>query len=537
MKNDQKQLRTVSRTSVTALFGRLDRFINGRYGWCVIPAMVAIWLLASPRVMAQDAPPTGADALLAPIVSVLSTLLFFKIGGENGFPFIVLWLFVAAIFFTFRMKFINFRGLKHAVDIVQGKFDDPHDDGEVSHFQALATALSGTVGLGNIAGVAIAIQLGGPGAMFWLTIAGLCGMVTKFVECTLGVKYRRVLPDGTVLGGAMYYLTAGLTARGMRPLGQGLAVLFSILCLGGSLGGANMFQSNQAYAAIAGIIPGFPNWLFGLILAGLAGVVIIGGIKRIGSVAEKLVPSMAVIYVIACLFVILVNIGQVPGAVVTIVTQAFAPTAIGGGIVGVMVQGIRRSAFSNEAGVGSAAIAHSAARTDEPIREGFVSLLEPLIDTVIICNLTAITIVLTGVYQDTGDALSGVAMTASAFSTVIGWFPVVLSIAVCLFAFSTIVSWSYYGIQAWAYLFGERTTIVFKFIYVFCTFLGCLASLGTIIDLSDLLLLGMAFPNLIGCYFLSNEVAADLKDYWTRLTSGAMLTQEQQLATMSGVER
>lgn len=402
------------------------------------------------------------DSIFQPIVDILAAVLFFKIGGENGFPFIVLWLFVAAVFFTFRMGFINLRGLKHAIQIVQGKFDDPDDHGEVSHFQALATAVSGTVGLGNIAGVAIAIQLGGPGAMFWLTLAGFCGMVSKFVECTLSVKYRRIKPDGTILGGPMYYLNQGLAARGLRPLGQGLAVLFSLLCLGGSLGGANMFQSNQAYAAISGLIPGLPAWLFGLVLASLAAFVIIGGIRRIGAVAEKLVPAMATIYFVACLVVILTNLPQVPGAIGIIIREAFAPTAVTGGLVGVMVQGIRRSSFSNEAGVGSAAIAHSAARTDEPVREGLVSLLEPLIDTIIICNMTAIAIVLTGAYENVGEELSGVQMTASAFSSVMGWFPVILSIAVCLFAFSTIISWSYYGIQAWTYLFGERSTIVFK---------------------------------------------------------------------------
>ncbi|MEO0756485.1 MAG: alanine/glycine:cation symporter family protein [Cyanobacteria bacterium J06648_16] len=467
------------------------------------------------------------DSIFQPIVDILAAVLFFKIGGENGFPFIVLWLFVAAVFFTFRMGFINLRGLKHAIQIVQGKFDDPDDHGEVSHFQALATAVSGTVGLGNIAGVAIAIQLGGPGAMFWLTLAGFCGMVSKFVECTLSVKYRRIKPDGTILGGPMYYLNQGLAARGLRPLGQGLAVLFSLLCLGGSLGGANMFQSNQAYAAISGLIPGLPAWLFGLVLASLAAFVIIGGIRRIGAVAEKLVPAMATIYFVACLVVILTNLPQVPGAIGIIIREAFAPTAVTGGLVGVMVQGIRRSSFSNEAGVGSAAIAHSAARTDEPVREGLVSLLEPLIDTIIICNMTAIAIVLTGAYENVGEELSGVQMTASAFSSVMGWFPVILSIAVCLFAFSTIISWSYYGIQAWTYLFGERSTIVFKCIYVICTFLGCLASISLIIDFSDLLLLGMAFPNLLGCYILSNEVAADLKDYWARLTSGQMKQYEK----------
>ncbi|MGF1457878.1 MAG: alanine/glycine:cation symporter family protein [Leptolyngbyaceae cyanobacterium] len=485
---------------------------------------------------AQDDTVTGVDAFFKPIVDVMATLLFFKVGGENGFPFIVLWLFVAAIFFTIRMGFINLRGFKHAVDVVRGEFDDPNDEGEVSHFQALATAVSGTVGLGNIAGVAVAIQLGGPGAMFWLTMAGFCGMVTKFVECSLAVKYRRIAADGTVLGGPMYYLTKGLSDKGMRPLGQGLAVLFCILCLGGSLGGANMFQSNQAYAAISSLIPGLPAWIFGVILATLAAFVIIGGIRRIGAVAEKLVPAMAAIYVIACLFVIVVNVGQVPAAVGTIISQAFAPTAIAGGIVGVIVQGIRRSSFSNEAGVGSAAIAHSAARTKEHIREGIVALLEPFIDTILICNMTAIAIVITGVYQDSGDGLTGVAMTSSAFESVIGWFPIVLSLAVCLFAFSTIISWSYYGIQAWTYLFGERSSIVFKIVYVFCTFLGTLTSLGLIIDFSDLMLLGMAFPNLLGCYILSNELADDLKDYWRRLTSGEMPTHEEMAMANSSSE-
>jgi AGCS family alanine or glycine:cation symporter len=440
-------------TPPTTRMGVLAKAVDRSPSWLTVVLTGSFLFLLAQPVLAQDEPVTGVDAIFQPIVNVMSTLLFFKIGGEDGFPFIVLWLFVAALFFTLRMGFINLRGFKHAIDVVQGKFDDPHDEGEVSHFQALATAVSGTVGLGNIAGVAVAIQLGGPGAMFWLTLAGFCGMVTKFVECSLAVKYRRILEDGTVLGGPMYYLTRGLSGKGMRPLGQGLAVLFCILCIGGSLGGANMFQSNQAYAAISGLIPGLPAWIFGLILAALAAFVIIGGIRRIGAVAEKLVPAMAIIYAVACFFVIIVNIGQVPAAVGTIISQAFAPTAVTGGLVGVMVQGIRRSSFSNEAGVGSAAIAHSAARTDEHIREGIVALLEPFIDTVVICNMTAIAIVLTGVYQDTGDGLSGVAMTSSAFESVIGWFPIILSIAVCLFAFSTIISWSYYGIQAWTYLF------------------------------------------------------------------------------------
>jgi AGCS family alanine or glycine:cation symporter len=537
-RQQRAEVETLSNSTMINLLRWFVTAISSRRTWYVLPILIGAMMVVSPRALAQDKGASNdiANAIIQPFVDFLSAILFFKIGGEDGFPFIVLWLFVAAIFFTIRMGFINVRGFKHAIDVVRGEYDDPHDEGEVSHFQALATALSGTVGLGNIAGVAVAIQLGGPGAMFWLTIAGLCGMVSKFVECTLSVKYRRELEDGTILGGPMYYLTRGLATRGLRPVGQGLAVLFCLLCLGGSVGGANMFQANQAYAAIAGIIPGFPAWLFGLLLAALTAFVIIGGIRRIGAVAEKLVPAMAVLYAVACLVVILVNFAQVPAAIGTIISQAFAPTAVAGGVVGVMVQGIRRSSFSNEAGVGSAAIAHSAARTDEPVREGIVALLEPFIDTVVICNMTAIVIVLTGAYQTTDSTLGGVQMTASAFSSVIDWFPVVLSVAVCLFAFSTIISWSYYGLQAWTYLFGNRSAIFFKIIYVCFTFLGCLASLSLIIDFSDLMLLGMAFPNLLGCYILSNEVAGDLKNYWQRLKTGEMLTYAQQLAVAAPEE-
>lgn len=502
----------------------------------LIGSLLLLIGMTTPVWAQAETAPSGVDAFFIPIVNFFAQIFFFPIGGANGFPFIVLWLILAALFFTLRLGFINLRGFKHAIAVLRGHFDDPNDAGEVSHFQALATALSGTVGLGNIAGVAVAIQLGGPGAMFWLTVAGFLGMTTKFVECTLAVKYRHVLADGTILGGPMYYLTQGFRDRGARPVGQGLAVLFGLLGLAASLGGANMFQANQAYAALAALIPGLPNWLFGLILAILAGVVIIGGIRRIGAVAEKLVPTMAVIYVGACLIVLLANITQIPTAIATIFREAFAPTAVAGGLVGVMVQGIRRSAFSNEAGMGSAAIAHSAARTDEPIREGMIALLEPFIDTIVICNMTAIVIVLTGAYQETG--LQGVELTAQAFSTtIISWFPAILSLAVFLFAFSTIISWSYYGIQTWAYLFGHDSTIIYKLIYIVCVFLGCLASLSVIIDFSDLMLLGMAFPNLLGCYVLSNEVAADLKDYWHRLNSGQMPTYAQELAVVGQDDR
>lgn len=505
--------------------------------WAMPPFILLLLLAIPSTVLAQDAEASSPGLVgainsgFSTIVGFMANILFFSIGG---FPLIVLWLFVGAVFFTLRMGFINIRAFKHAIDVVRGKYDDPNDEGEVSHFQALATALSGTVGLGNIAGVAVAIQLGGPGAMFWLTLAGLFGMTSKFVECTLGVKYRIEKPDGTVAGGPMYTLSRGLSGMGLASLGRGLAVLFSVLCILGSLGGANMFQSNQAYAAVAGMVPGFPSWVFGLILAALVSVVIIGGIQRIGAIAGTLVPAMAVIYVLGCLWVILSNLGDVPGAVATVVTEAFSPRAVEGGVVGVIVQGIRRSTFSNEAGIGSAAIAHSAARTDEPVREGIVALLEPFIDTVVICNMTAIVLVLTGAYLSEGE---GVQLTLTAFSSINSWFPVVLIVAIFLFAFSTIISWSYYGEIAWGYLFGQNSVILYKILYVVCVFIGAVVGLGAVIDFSDLSLLSMAIPNLIGCYFLSNQVAADLRNYMERLRSGQMLTYEQHLAGSSIADR
>ncbi|MGF1604413.1 MAG: alanine/glycine:cation symporter family protein [Thermosynechococcaceae cyanobacterium] len=499
----------------------VHEFLGGtKTRWTYLALVTLMVLVSATRVVAQDKELTGIDAVVQPLNNFLGSFFFFPIGGEKGFPFIVLWLFVAAFFFTLRMGFINLRGFKHAIDVVRGQYDDIHDQGEVSHFQALSAALSGTVGLGNIAGVAVAISIGGPGAMVWMTIAGFLGMTSKFVECTLGVKYRQIEPDGTVLGGPANYLNRGLAQRGLRPMGQGLAVLFCILCLGGSIGGGTLFQANQSYAAVKNVIPGFPDWLFGLIIAALAALVILGGIKRIGSVAEKLVPGMAVLYILSCLVVLLGNLQHLPVAIGEIFNGAFSPSAGVGGIIGVMVQGIKRSSFSNEAGVGSASIVHSAARTDEPVREGLVSLLEPFIDTIVICNMTALVIIISDAYQITD--LEGVQITASAFATVTSWFPVILSIAVCLFAFSTIITWSYYGIQAWTYLFGERSAILFKVFYIICTFLGSQLSLSVVIDFTDLLFLGMAFPNLLGCYILSNEVAADLKDYWGRLTSGQM---------------
>ncbi|MFP4219056.1 MAG: alanine/glycine:cation symporter family protein [Phormidium sp.] len=456
------------------------------------------------------------DSIFSGLVESMAEVLFFSIGG---IPLIVLWLIGGAVFFTLRLKFINFRAFKHAIYVVAGHYDDPDEEGELTHFQALSAALSATVGLGNIAGVAIAVQTGGPGAVFWMTLAGLFGMTSKFVECTLAQKYRTLAADGRVSGGPMYYLSRGLAQRGLRPLGQGLAVLFSILCIGGSLGGGNMFQANQSFSAVSEIIP-ISDWAYGLILAFLVGLVIIGGIRRIGSVAAAIVPSMCLIYVLAALWILLTNITEVPSAFATIISGAFTPEAIEGGFIGVLIQGIRRAVFSNEAGIGSAAIAHAAARTEEPVREGIVALLEPFIDTVVVCNMTALVVVITGVYQDLDR--TGVDLTAAAFATVIGWFPILLSLAVFLFAFSTMISWSYYGERAWTYLFGDQQTQIYRVIFVFCVFVGAVVNLGSVLDFSDMMLLTMAFPNMLGGFILSNEVAADLQSYWDRLQRGVM---------------
>ncbi len=495
---------------------------NMRQRWLLFILLLALPTAAIAQEAAQGASNgpqnilVRIDSIFSGLVESMAQVLFFSIGG---IPLIVLWLIGGAIFFTLRLKFINFRAFKHAIYVVAGHYDNPDEDGELTHFQALSAALSATVGLGNIAGVAIAVQTGGPGAVFWMTLAGLFGMTSKFVECTLAQKYRTLAADGRVSGGPMYYLSRGLAQRGLRPLGQGLAVLFSILCIGGSLGGGNMFQANQSFSAVSDIVP-ISDWAYGLILAVLVGLVIIGGIRRIGSVAAAIVPSMCLVYVLAALWIILTNITEVPSAFATIISGAFTPEAIEGGFIGVLIQGIRRAVFSNEAGIGSAAIAHAAARTEEPVREGIVALLEPFIDTVVVCNMTALVVVITGVYQDLDR--TGVDLTAAAFGTVIGWFPILLSLAVFLFAFSTMISWSYYGERAWTYLFGDQQTQIYRVIFVLCVFVGAVVNLGSVLDFSDMMLLTMAFPNMLGGFILSNEVAADLRNYWDRLERGVM---------------
>lgn len=463
----------------------------------------------------------GLNRLLNISVNFLEQTLFFSIGG---LPLIILWLLLGATYFTVRMGFINIRAFKHAVAIVLGRYDDPDEPGEVSHFQAIATALSATVGLGNIAGVAIAIQLGGPGAVVWMTLAGFLGMSSKFVECTLAQQYRTLRPDGTVAGGPMYYLSQGLAERGLKPLGQGLAVSFALFCAIGALGGGNMFQANQTQAAIAHVFPIIDHyvWLYGLVLAGLSGLVLIGGIQRIGVVAGAIVPTMAGVYILSGLWVVLVHITDVPAAIALITREAWNPQSVGGGLIGVMVQGIRRGLFSNTAGVGSAAIAHAATRTQEPVREGIVASLEPFIDTVVICNITALVCVVTGAYQSASPSTLGFDLVAMAFSSVVPGFTLLLVVAICLFAFSTIISWAYYGEQCWRYLTGDRFLVAYRLLYVAATFIGSVTQPNAVLAFSDIMLFAIAIPNLLGCLLLSNQVAQALQDYWQRLTSGKM---------------
>ena len=462
------------------------------------------------------------DQAFSSFVNVIFNILFFNIGG---FPLIVLWLIIGGIFFTIRMQFINIRAFTHAIDIVRGKYDNPEDQGEVSHFQALAAALSGTVGLGNIAGVAVAISIGGPGAAFWMTIAAFFGMTSKFVECTLAQKYRIIKPDGTISGGPMRYLSAGLAEMKQGTLGRVLATLFSVFCISAAFGGANMFQANQSYGAVSTVLPGLPSWVYGLVLVVLVGLVILGGIQRISMVAATLVPLMCLLYVLAALFILFANITQIPGVIATIISGAFAPQALEGGIIGVIIQGFQRSAFSNEAGVGSAAIAHSAARTNEPIREGLVALLEPFIDTIVVCNMTALVIVITKVYNAEEfaalrGAKKGAELTSAAFGTVLEWFPVLLAIAVFCFAFSTMISWSYYGERCWDYLSGGKGLIIYKILFLIATFVGSVSNPSSVINFSDATLLSMAFPNILGGYFLCGQVAKDLENYMGRLRKG-----------------
>lgn len=443
---------------------------------------------------------------------------------SRGIPFIVVWLVIGAVFFTFRMGFINIRGFRHALDLARGKYDDPNAPGQVTHFQALTTAVSGTVGLGNIAGVAVAMSVGGAGATFWMILAGLLGMSSKFVECTLGVKYREIGPDGRVFGGPMSYLRKGLERQNKKTLGKILAGVFAVLCVGASFGGGNMFQANQSFEALSGqfaMLEGQGFW-FGILSMILVAAVIIGGIKSIAKVTSKVVPFMASIYIIACIIVIAVNIPNIVPAFGAIIDGAFGPDALKGGVIGVLIVGFQRAAFSNEAGIGSAAIAHSTAKTNNPPSEGFVSLLEPFIDTVVVCTLTALVLIITGSHEVSG--LAGAQLTSNAFGSVLSWFPIILTFAIFLFAFSTMISWSYYGMRAWTYLFGKsrRTEMAYKLLFLVFIVIGASISLGAVLDFSDMMILAMAFPNIIGLYLMSGEVRQDLREYLRRLKNGEL---------------
>jgi len=443
----------------------------------------------------------------------------------NAIPFIVVWLIVGAIFFTIRLKFVNIRGFRHSIELAKGKFDDPNAPGTITHFQAMVTAVSATVGLGNIAGVAVAISLGGAGATFWMFLAGFFGMSLKFAECTLGVKYRFIDKDGRVFGGPMNYLRYGLEKQNLKRLGKFLAVLFAVLGVGASFGGGNMLQSNQAFKILSVQIPALQGqgFWFGIGFALVVGAVIIGGIKSIAKVTEKVVPVMAIFYVLGCLVVIGYHLEYVGGAFQAIFDGAFSAQALKGGFIGVLILGLQRAAFSNEAGVGSAAIAHSASKTNTPIADGFTSLVEPFIDTMLICTMTALVLIFTGKHE-TSSGLGGVELTSDAFGSVVSWFPYVLAIAVLLFAFSTIVSWSYYGMRSWTYLFGrsKKIELVYKVMYLGFVVLGASVSLGAVLNFADMMILAMSFPNIIGLYIMAPEINADMKIYWQKLKEGKL---------------
>jgi len=469
------------------------------------------------------------------LVKPLDAVLFFDFGTKLwlgvSIPFVVVWLLFAGIFLTIRMGFINVRLFRHSIDLIRGRYDRKEDRGDVSHFQALASALSGTVGLGNIAGVSIAIGTGGPGATFWLIFFGLIGMTTKFAECALAVMYRTTDEKGNILGGPMVYLRKGLEAKGLGGLGKVLAFAFAILCIGGSFGGGNSYQVAQSLNAFQAE-PAFEflktaPWIYGLLMVLAVGVVIIGGIKSIGNFAGIVVPFMCGAYLIMCLTIIGANYQQIPTAALEIVQGAFAPSALYGGFFGVLVIGAKRACFSNEAGAGSAAIAHSAAKTQEPVSEGIVALLEPFIDTVIVCTLTGLLIVITGVYklpevQQMAAANQGSMITVQAVTQnpSLAWFKYVLYVAIFFFAYSTCVSWSYYGERCFVWLFGQKSSLIYKFLFLGFTLLGSIVKPVNILEFSDMMILTMAIPNLLGVFILSNEIYKQLQIYIGKLKSG-----------------
>lgn len=483
----------------------------------------AVFLLAVLAIglFGQDTAGKGVDevvgAALAPLGEWLSSKVFYKISiGGTRVEAIVLWMLAPMLFFTAWFGFLNLRGLKHAYHVISGRFLDPKAPGDVSQFQALSTALSGTVGLGNIAGVAIAVGIGGPGAAFWMLVIGLFAMALKFAECTMAVKYRVFNPDGSVSGGPMYYLYHGLKARGLTTLGAVLAVAYAVLTLPAII---QIGQVNQSFSQIKAVTGFSQGLLYGVFLAGLTGIVIMGGIKGIAKVTSKLVPLMGGIYLSAGFVILFVNGGEIPHAIALIVERAFNPEAVQGGFIGALVVGMRRAIYSTEAGLGSSTIAHAAAKTREPVSEGYVGLTEPFLDTVV-GLMTALIIVTTGAWQfrELGD----IQITSLAFASVIPWFPWVLALAAFLFAFSTIVSWSYYIEKVWTFLFGASRRSVVSYKTVFCLLLipGAVMTIGNVIDIMDSLFFLLAVPNIIGLYIMAGELKRDLKDYRARLKAG-----------------
>lgn len=493
-------------------------------------ALLFAIILSPAALFAQEASPEGwiqsqidsLNEMLGLTVSWIFFFLFYDFG--TGLPLIIIVLVSGGFYYTVFFGWLSLRGFKHSIDVIRGRYDNPNDPGEISHFQALTSALSATVGLGNIGGVAIAVGTGGPGAVFWMLLTALFGMSSKLASCTLAVMYRNVREDGHISGGPMYYLEHGLAKKGLRSLGRTLAVFYAFLVIGGSFGGGNMFQANQTIEVLSTVSPIFKelSWLIGIIMASFVAVVIIGGIRRIGNVTSRLVPGMCILYVATSLLIILSHAGEIPTLLGRIVSEAFTGPAVYGGFLGVLITGVRRAAFSNEAGLGSAAFAHAAAKTDEPAREGIVAMIGPFIDTIVICLMTALVCMITGVFDDPELKNKGVAMTAAAFESFVPGARYVLSIAVVLFAYSTMISWSYYGERAWEYLFGDGSILIYRAIFVGFVFVGSITALKNVLDFSDAMILGMAFPNIIGGIILSPQIKEVLNEYWDRYKSGEM---------------
>jgi len=475
------------------------------------------------------------NELFTSINTFFETILFFDIffGTVKGvtFPFVVAWLIFGGVVLTIKMRFINLRMLPHSLKIVRGVYLNDKAKGLITPFESLSTALSATVGIGNIAVVSIAITLGGPGAAFWMIMAGFLGMTLKFTEVTLSQQYREFLPNGTIMGGGMEYLSRGLATKGWHKSGKVLAFIFALFMVLGALGAGNAFQVSQALLVAKSEIPFIASYpaLFGIVLASVTALVIIGGIRRIAHVAEVIVPFMVIFYLLMVLWVLLTHLSDIPHAFALIITEAFHPNAVAGGMLAAMVQGFQRAVFSNEAGLGSAGIAHAPSTVQYPIQQGLVSLYEPLVDTIIVCTMTALVVIITGIYNDPSaeitamiDAKQGAALSAAAFGSVVSWFPSFLGIAMFLFAFSTMISWSYYGERAWVYLFGMRSSIIFKLIFIAFIIIATIVNTGLLVDFSSVLFLALAVPNILGLLLLSSDVKRYLDDYLQKLKANTL---------------